>query len=107
MASPLGLLVHVQKITKQHHRKRETRAYDVVAVHGLGGNRAMSWSSYGEHEGSEMWLNDTLPTILDRPRIMTFDYELNSRCITVAGIHKQALDLLESLEDKRKEAGVW
>lgn len=44
---------------------------DVIAIHGLDGDRIRSWSSYT----SVVWLRDLLPSDLRSARIMTFEYK--------------------------------
>lgn len=44
---------------------------DVIAIHGLNGDRIRSWSS----DTSVVWRRDLLPNDLRSARIMTFGYK--------------------------------
>ncbi|RDL42485.1 uncharacterized protein BP5553_02464 [Venustampulla echinocandica] len=89
-------------------------SFDVVAVHGLSGNRDSTWMEDGE-EGNQgkNWLIDTLHSYYEYPksRILTFGYDTShavAGIYTIGGIRKKALQLLDDLVELRKtlEPGV-
>ncbi|KAF7952197.1 uncharacterized protein EAE97_001694 [Botrytis byssoidea] len=75
--------------------------YDIVAVHGLGGDSKYTW---GKPSGEGLWLKEALFPNID-VRIMTYDYDLDGIAETIytrKGILDEASKLLESLLDLRK-----
>ncbi|KAF7920650.1 hypothetical protein BELL_0335g00130 [Botrytis elliptica] len=75
--------------------------YDIVAVHGLGGDSRYTW---GKPSGEGTWFKDALfPNT--NVRIMTYDYDLEGIAETIytrKGILNEASKLLKSLVDLRK-----
>ena len=73
---------------------------DIVAVHGLQGHYQKTWTD----QNRKLWLQDFLPHALPAARVMSFSY--NSAVIaikSIAGIDEFARQLLEGLEQKRKD----
>ncbi|KAK0622650.1 ankyrin repeat-containing domain protein [Immersiella caudata] len=59
-----------------HHGTNGVANVDIVAVHGLNGDRMKTWT----HPDNEiMWLRDLLPTDVPDSRIMTFGYDVKIR----------------------------
>jgi hypothetical protein len=78
----------------------------VVAIHGLGGNRKATWTYTGD-EKSVMWLTDLLPRRLKNPKIMTYDYNIQSeQDIVGPNIMAIAHDLLQKLCAERESKKV-
>lgn len=50
---------------------QQTKAIEVVAVHGLQGDAYRTW----EHDNGSLWLRDFLPEDIPNARIMTFGYD--------------------------------
>ncbi|RPA89570.1 hypothetical protein L873DRAFT_1754902 [Choiromyces venosus 120613-1] len=72
---------------------------DIVALHGLGGDRLQTWT----HENQACWIRDFLPKQIPGARVMTFGYNSEwgfSR--SVAGINDFAEDLLDRLKGVRR-----
>lgn len=85
-----------------------TKKYSsVVAIHGLGGHRIISWT----HEDGNMWLKDQLPMsnrVADlNPRILTFGYDARFLFTASVGtLQDYALQLLAALHDVREQVGI-
>ncbi|KAF8514539.1 hypothetical protein BU17DRAFT_94396 [Hysterangium stoloniferum] len=48
---------------------------DIVAIHGLDGDREGSWTA----TNGVLWLRDLLPSIIPEARILTYGYDANTR----------------------------
>ncbi|KAJ9156533.1 ankyrin [Pleurostoma richardsiae] len=74
---------------------------DIIAIHGLGGDRLATW----KHSCGRVWLRDFLPLHFPNARIMTFGY--NSAVAfskSIASIDDFAVELLERLTSARRAA---
>ncbi|KAL1836742.1 hypothetical protein VTJ49DRAFT_4717 [Mycothermus thermophilus] len=80
---------------------------DVVAVHGLNGERIRSWTRKDPETNEEtLWLRDMLPQEMPRVRAMTFGYNASVVGNTsVNGIRDNARSLLEALRLLRDNDG--
>ena len=68
---------------------------DIVAVHGLRGDAKRTWT---DSKSKKIWLQDFLPIDIDRPRVMSFDYNAAAAFgNTTAVILDHARSLLGSL----------
>ena len=76
----------------------------LVAVHGLNGDPVKAWT---HPKNGAFWLRDFLPMDVAGARVMTFGY--NSNAVfgnAAANTVDHAVDLLNSLEDKRQGPDV-
>lgn len=72
----------------------------VVAVHGLQGHSATTWT---ESKTKKFWLKDFLPTNLNSARIMTFGYNADAAFSSLTSdMDDHASNLLVNLVDKRE-----
>ncbi|KAG0124311.1 Alpha/Beta hydrolase protein [Tuber indicum] len=72
---------------------------DIVALHGLGGDRFRTWT----HDSGACWIRDFLPEQIPGARIMTFGYNSGvAFSQNVAGISVFANDLLDRLKGLRR-----
>ena len=80
----------------------DTRAIDIVAVHGLNGHYEKTWSVLDEEGQDVNWLRDFLPEQIPNARVMSFGYNsLLQFSKSVADIYTFADQLLEALLSKR------
>ncbi|KAH6987002.1 hypothetical protein EDB80DRAFT_176751 [Ilyonectria destructans] len=107
MATSPGLLVHDLQSKEPSRNKPGLQEFDFVAVHGIGGNRLVTWTVRQGRKKGAMWLTDYLPDRIDGPRIMTFDYELGSHHgISSSDITDVAHKLLDELNDQYSATDV-
>lgn len=79
---------------------------DIVAVHGLDGDRERTWTYKGETHHC-LWLRDLLPEDLPGSRIFTYGY--NSKVLgskSVSSVRHFATVLLRDIQRNRKNFGV-
>ena len=67
----------------------------VVAVHGLGGHGANTWTC--SNPVAHMWIRDFLPQSFSNARVMTFGYESRVLSRSTGGIQEAAMQLLNGL----------
>ncbi|KAH0557197.1 hypothetical protein GP486_005013 [Trichoglossum hirsutum] len=101
-----GMLVLAGEIQERDPDGDNPRLFDVVAVHGLDGDREDNWTtdSKGDEPGGN-WLKDRIFERYPGSRILTFGYDLNktkSRNSAMAGIMEKALHLLDDLVEFRR-----
>jgi hypothetical protein len=65
-----GLLCLSPHLGSASENLKNAHAVDIVAVHGLGGQRLRTW----KNNKGEIWLQDWLPTSLPGARIYTYGY---------------------------------
>ncbi|KAK4178920.1 hypothetical protein QBC36DRAFT_365743 [Triangularia setosa] len=70
---------------------------DIVAVHGLTGHAATTWTS----DNSRMWIRDFIPLWFSNARVMSFGYE-SSR--SIGDVKDVARQLLNGLMSNRQNA---
>ncbi len=71
--------------------------YSLVAVHGLGGHAANTWTNASTH----FWPRDFLPKAFPDARVLSFGYESSIMSRSTAGIKDIAVQLLSSLSSYR------
>jgi len=77
--------------------------FDVVAVHGLGGDAYRTWT----HDNGKLWLRDFLPE--DLPSVRVFTYGYNSTFVfsrDTGNLRDYARELLENIRSERKHPEV-
>lgn len=80
---------------------------DIVAVHGLDGDRERTWTYKGETHHNCLWLRDLLPEDLPGSRIFTYGY--NSKVFgskSVSSVHEFAIMLLREIQHYRENFKV-
>jgi hypothetical protein len=77
----------------------------IVAVHGLNGNYARSWTHTPlERNGQEtLWLRDLLPTKLPNAHIMSFEYDSSTHGLTQGNVRSNASKLVQQLTNARED----
>ena len=86
--------------TPQNATLEQTFPIDIVAIHGLGGDRKMTWT---DEQTGVLWLRDYLPKDLPGARIYSFGYKsqvFGGPEASIADFARQLLIHLE-LEDVR------
>lgn len=82
-------------------------ALSIVAVHGLDGDRLISWT---DEKTGICWLkhSDFLPFAIPNARILTFGYDVNTCAerTSSATLTEHADSLVEGLVRKRRETEV-
>ena len=95
------LFEYVSGMTQALEKKAEMSS--LVAIHGLNGDPVNTWT----HKTGVMWLNDILPEVLPRTRIMTYGYNANFKNFTSRqDLHSIAVKLLVDLSDCRRSEKV-
>jgi hypothetical protein len=77
---------------------------DVIAIHGLNGDRERSWT---HRSSGTLWLRDLLPHDLPGARIYTYGYDSRIFANNVMTISDFARDLLAVIARERDSEEVW
>ncbi|KFY46704.1 hypothetical protein V494_00368 [Pseudogymnoascus sp. VKM F-4513 (FW-928)] len=91
----LGLVTLTAETLKDSDILTRNGILDIVAVHGLCGDRLTSWSK----KSHTSWLKDHLPAYLANARVSTYGYELSEEGVSTAEIDAKAKELLDTLCD--------
>ena len=79
--------------------------FSIIAIHGLDGHLAKSWTA----SDGTLWLRDLLPEKVPHARILTYGYDAYTRGrdqLANASIHDLAKNLLSSLAAERRISKV-
>ncbi|KAF1993816.1 hypothetical protein P154DRAFT_57030 [Amniculicola lignicola CBS 123094] len=93
----------------RHPLKPPSRSpgYDVVAVHGLGGSREISWTTKDVFGQQVMWIKHLLPDYIEDPRVFAYDYTQGPQgdtvCLSVNVLKELAVKLLKRLLSQSTE----
>ncbi|KAK5654035.1 hypothetical protein OQA88_7713 [Cercophora sp. LCS_1] len=74
---------------------------DIVAVHGLQGHAANTWTHLGFESSPCLWIRDLIPERLPGARVMTFGYDASLQSKRTGGIADAAKNLLHGLAHVR------
>ncbi|KAA6415622.1 MAG: hypothetical protein FRX48_00338 [Lasallia pustulata] len=78
---------------------------DIIAVHGLNPTNTEFHAEATWTVEDKLWLRDFLPPQLPSARVLLFGYNANVAFETsIAGVHEQAINLLNRIASKREEA---
>jgi hypothetical protein len=79
--------------------------YSIIAIHGLDGHRIKSWTM----DSGAFWLQDQLPSVAPRARVMTYGYNAYTRGSSVLSnqkIYQHGQDLITLLANERQKPEV-
>jgi hypothetical protein len=71
--------------------------HSIVAIHGLRGHAANTWTHAGREPVPHLWIRDFIPKKLPGARVMTFGYDASLLSGSMVGIEEAAKQLLDGL----------
>jgi hypothetical protein len=85
------------KLVVDQHSKKEN-IVDIIAIHGLNGHYAKTWTAKTDLGTDINWLQDLLPTHIHNARIMSYSYNSTLQFSkSLAGIETFAEQLLQDI----------